>query len=379
VPSLHSSEGWTVLSLVGHRKEEQLDVAAEPPRIVLEGRESCSNAERVRARLDDTLAQARAPGPGWSVTMRVERDPGNHALRAAADVANDGGVRIAHRDLAGTSSDCEAFAEAVGVWASLVLDRERRRTAPSAPPPAPKSANDDVASHPTVPPSAQRTEAAGGEAGSVNLPGAADAPLDDPGDGPLGKDSKRMRDVAEAASPARAPNTLEVGIGTFLMSSISTNSIMGGSPYAVIEASPGFFLRPALAFGQELDVHGDSISVTLFAARIDACARIPGNYMPNRGLEVDLCGGTDVAFTYLHAGQGPAETTHSAWLPFVSVGPSFDLGGEIGGGWWVVIRAVGGVNVVHERVIEKGGNSNSVADPGWLSGRLELAVAWRFR
>jgi hypothetical protein len=351
-----------------------LDVAAEPPRIVLEGRESCSNADRVRARLDDTLAQARAPGAGWSVTMRVERDPGTHALRAAADVANESGVRIAHRGLAGTSSDCEAFAEAVGVWASLVLDRERRRVAPTMAAPAAKSANDDVASHPTAVPTAQRTEAAGSEPASVNLPGAADDSLDDPSDPLVGH---AARDVAETTPSARPQRTLEVGLGTFLMSSISANSIMGGSPYAVIEASPGFFLRPALAVGQELDVHGDALGVSLYAVRLDACARVPGNYMPNRGLELDLCGGADAAYTQIHGPQG-ARASDSTWVPFVSVGPSIDLGGEIGGGLWVVIRAVGGVNVVHERVSERGGNSN-VADPGWLSGRLELALAWRFR
>jgi hypothetical protein len=363
---------WTVLSPAGHRQGgKSLDVAAEPPRIVLEGRESCSNADRVQARLDDILSMARAPGPGWSVTMRVERDPSSHSLRAAADVANDSGIRIAHRGLAGNAADCDAFAQAVGVWASLVLDRERRRAA--------KSPTDDVASHTASLPTAasQRTEAAGADVASVGLPAAADGALDDEIDPSLRGDSKRpTQDVVDTSPAGRPPKTLEVGISTFLMTSIGPNSIMGGSPYVVIETNPGFFLRPSIAIGQELAVHGDYANESLFAARLDACARIPGNYMPNRGLEVDLCSGTDVAVAYFPASQAPGSPARTLFMPLVDVGPSLDLGGEIGGGWWVILRAVGGLNVIHERVIENGA---TVVDPGWLSARLELAAAWRLR
>jgi hypothetical protein len=256
------------------------------------------------------------------------------------------------------------------VWASLVLDRERHRAAPQSP-------TDDVASHTASSPAAgQRTEAAGADVASVGLPALADGRLDDDIDSSLGGDSKRSTQVVDSSPAGRPPKTLEVGISTFLMTSIGPNSIMGGSPYVVIETNPGFFLRPSIAIGQELPVHGDYANATLFATRLDACARIPGNYMPNRGLEVDLCGGADLAFAYFPASQAPGSPVRTLFMPLVDIGPSLDLGGEIGGGWWVVLRAVGGLNVIHERVME---NDASVVDPGWLSARLELAAAWRLR
>ncbi len=337
-----------------------MDAAAEPPRIVFEGRGLCPNADGVQTRLDEILSGARAPGAGWTVTVHVERDARPRALRATGDVANDQGIRVAHRSLSGPAGDCEAFAQALGVWASLVLDRERDHAAPGASATAPVK----PASGSTAPTASAGSEAALDDVASVGLPDVVP-------DAPAAQVAPRGGDVA-SGPPARPAGTLEFGIGTFLTTGIGPDSILGGTPYAVIETSPGFYLRPSLAVGQGIAVRSEEVSVDLYGVRLDACARVAGNYMQSRGLDIDVCGGTDLTVSTVRATdvRGP-----TVLVPEVAIGPSLDLGGEVGGGWWLVLRAAGGVNLLRYRVVDSG----HTFDDGWLGGRLELALAWRLR
>ena len=78
------------------------------------------------------------------------------------------------------------------------------------------------------------------------------------------------------------------------------------------------------------------------AGRFDACLRFPGLYTQNRGIQLDLCGGADFGFL--------SDSTDDVTLPFVSVGPSLDLRGELGSSLSASIRAVAGVNVTSETI-----------------------------
>ncbi len=89
--------------------------AAEPPRIVFETPVPCSEGDRAEVLFRRTLLPARAPGPGWVVTMRVDRT-GAKGLRAQGEISDGAGAPVAHRTIAATASDCSGLARAVGVW-----------------------------------------------------------------------------------------------------------------------------------------------------------------------------------------------------------------------------------------------------------------------
>jgi hypothetical protein len=166
------------------------------------------------------------------------------------------------------------------------------------------------------------------------------------------------------------------------MTGTGANPIVGGTPYAVIEASPGFFIRPAAFVGESLSPIGElqGANALFVAFRVDACARVPGNYSQNRGLELSMCGGADVGATYFHAASANASPVGSPQrdtaLPQASIGPSLDLRGEISNNVSLVLRGVGGVNVLRGGFTDRAGNRIT---PDWVSGRIELALAWRLR
>ncbi len=102
-----------------------MDVA-EPPRIVVESRASCANAERVEELLHDALGSARAPRHAWTVAMRVQ-PTATHTLNAEGEITDEAGLLVADRLLSVPAGDCRGLARAVGVWASLVLEQELAR------------------------------------------------------------------------------------------------------------------------------------------------------------------------------------------------------------------------------------------------------------
>jgi hypothetical protein len=280
--------------------------------------------------------------------MRVDRTApatGNSALRAEGEIVDGDGVRVARRVLSAepnrAGGDCEGLARAVGVWASLVLDAERSR--------------------------------AGATTSKAKLPPPLVATVVATSDGP-----ENMPWPAPQAIEPRLPEhdwylhhdehrTLEFGVGAFLMTGAG-GPMAGATPYFLIEAGRGVFLRPSLILGESLNAFSSSNQPPppngiLGALRFDTCIRLPGLYMQNRGMQLDMCGGADLGFTEL--------TALSAYSPFVSVGPSMDLTGELGNALGVAIRGIAGFNAT-------AGANNGFPQSTW-SGRIELALSWRVK
>lgn len=317
----------------------------EPPLIVVDSKASCADGQRAEESLHDALRATRAPGHAWTVTMSVQ-PTAEHALQGEGKITDGLGVLVADRVLSVPPGDCLGLARAVGVWASLVLEQEvaRRRSTGGSATTAPGS-NGATAS--------PASQAADSQSTDVLWP--APAPLEKPppeGEWYLHHD----RDD---------PRTLELGLAGFLMSGAGAGAMAGISPYAIIEAGRGVFLRPALAVAQTLTALNSPpiVNALWMAGRFDACLRVPGLYTRNRGIQLDLCGGADVGLL--------DDVTDDAIVPYVSVGPSLDLRGELGSSLSAAIRGVTGINVTSE-------TTGPISQPLW-SGRLELAFSWKVK
>ncbi len=262
-------------------------------------------------------------------------------LRAAGEIVDDDGAEIGHRAFAAKSTDCSGLSRAIGVWASLVLDGEIRR---------PRSASNEEA----TPAKIERVQGA-------------------PPDSAISSDAKRTAVVAAAAPqpadaglptsgteeklPRREDNIVELGLGAFMMT--GTGGLLGGvTPFFVIETGKGVFLRPALVLGEGGLLQSSQTNVMLAATRLDGCLRVAGLYTIYHGIQLDMCGGVDAGVLDI-SGQ----TLH----PYVAVGPSVDLRGELGGFLSVVLRGLVGVNAVQTGPLD------------FFVGRGELALSWRLR
>jgi hypothetical protein len=307
---------------------------AEPPRIVVESRASCASTDRAEEFVHDALGNARAPGHAWTVRMRVF--PAPRGIRAEGQIYDDLGLMVAARELSSPTGDCQGVARAVGVWASLVLQQELAR-APAAP---------SVSA--TVSPTAQ---AADSQSTDVLWPAPAVV--------------EKAPDERDWFLHHEETRTVEIGVAGFLMSGMGTGAMAGAGPYVIIEAGRGVFLRPSLAFGEALTSLNSPpiVHAMWIGGRFDTCLRLPGLYTKNRGIQLDMCGGTDVGMV--------SDSTDGIDLPFVSFGPSIDLRGELGSLLSASIRGVAGLNVTSETL-------GPVYQPLW-SGRLELAFSWKVK
>ena len=354
--------------------------AAEPPRIVFESPAQCRDGDRTETLLRRTLSPARAPSGGWVVTMRVE-PAGARGLHAEGDIVDGDGVGVAHRTIAGTTADCAGLARAVGVWASLVLDGEvRRASLPSRVTSTPARAG------------ASTEPGAHDGAGGAGATGASDEGTASAGGNALGAvtgvDGRTGEPTSAWPSPAvtEKPSpehdwylhhdedrTIEAGAGVFLMTGTGGGALSGPSAFVIVEAGHGLFLRPSIAFGQSLTSlpPSDVSSSTWTAGRFDTCLRLPGLYTRHHGMQLDLCGGADAGMTRVQA-AGVATST----LPYVDLGPSLDLRGELGGRLSAVLRVVAGVNLVRDSFRDLSGATEL---PPLADGRLELAFSWDIR
>jgi hypothetical protein len=324
----------------------------EPPRIVVDSKASCADAEGAEGLLHDALRAARAPGHAWTVTMSVE-PTAEHAVHADGKITDGLGLLVAERILTVPAGDCRGLARGVGVWASLVLEQEvaRRRATMGGSPAAQGSSGSPS-------PAAQSAASLGWQAAdsqSTDSLWPAPATLEKP---PAEGEWYLHHDRDD-------PRTLELGIAGFLMSGAGAGAMVGVSPYAVIEAGRGVFLRPALAVAQTLSALNSPpiVDALWMAGRFDACLRVPGLYTQNRGIQIDLCGGAD--FGVLD------DSTDDVVVPYVSVGPSLDLRGELGSSLAASIRAVTGINATSA-------TTGPLSLPLW-SGRLELAFSWKVK
>jgi hypothetical protein len=317
---------------------------AEPPRIVFDSPAPCADAGRAAELLRTDLATTRGLGPGWTVRVHVDRD---NAGRLVADgtIADASGTAVAHRSLTTDTGECVGLARAFGVWAGLVLDAR-----------------------------AAGTEAASSDAGSSTASVAAAVPVTG--------SSESVSWPAPAATDPPTPEhdwylhhedtkSLELGAGMFLMTGTGGGALAGPVAFGVIEVPHGIFLRPALAFGEAMTSlpPSDLKSSTWAAARVDACLRLPGLYTRRHGMQLDLCAGAEGGYTRVEAAVG---TT----LPYVDLGPSFDLRGELGGSFSAVLRMVAGVELVRQSFEDLSG---STEQPPLVTGRLELALSWDAR
>jgi hypothetical protein len=323
----------------------------EPPLIVVDSKASCADAERAEESLHDALRATRAPGHAWTVTMSVQ-PTAEHALHAEGKITDGLGLLVADRVLSVPAGDCLGLARAVGVWASLVLEQEvaRRRSMGGGGATTASGSSSATAPSAIASPASQVAESQ-----STDVLWPAPAPLEKPppeGEWYLHHD----RDD---------PRTVELGLAGFLMSGAGAGAMAGISPYAIIEAGRGVFLRPALAVAQTLTALNSPpiINALWMAGRFDACVRVPGLYTRNRGIQLDLCGGADVGLL--------DDATDDVIVPYVSVGPSLDLRGELGSSLSASIRGVTGVNVTSE-------TTGPISQPLW-SGRLELAFSWKVK
>jgi hypothetical protein len=321
----------------GHAPKDSVD-STEPPRIVFQVPAECRDGERAEAALRAGLANARAPSSGWTLSLRVERADRASPLRAAADLNDASGVRVAHREVSEPTAECSGLTRAIGVWAGLVLDSEVQKASALTSEPVPSIA--------AAAPSAQTT---GWPAPATPEPATPE------------HDWYLHHDRDDGRS-------LEFGAGVFLMSGSGGGALAGPVAFAVIESGHGVFLRPSLAFGQTLtsippsDVH----SATWGAGRFDACLRLPGLYSAHHGMQLDLCGGLDGGVTHI-------DSLSATNLPYVAVGPSIDLRGELGGRLSAVLRVVATMDVWRGSYVDLNGATEQTP---LAVARLELGFSW---
>jgi hypothetical protein len=314
--------------------------------VVIEARSECADRARAQAALEGALAGARAPGRGrraaWTVRLRVDGGaPGTRS--GTATIVDDDGATVAERTVGDrTPRTCTSLARALGAWASLVLDDELAR------------AHDPAPSRSAAPAEEERTAPLTGGHDSVWT-----ARIED-------------HDVAPAPESGR-PWTLELGLMAYLRDGLAaTSGFAGGSPFIAVEVSPGWFVRPALAFGTStamvpLDAtHRGSFAH--FGFRGDFCRRIPGNYIERRGIELDVCAGGDLSHVY-------GQDSHDGVDPNAfraSVGPSAALRGELASATNVELRLAGGYNLARQPLYRE-------EPPPMIYGAVEVGLSWRFR
>jgi hypothetical protein len=325
---------------------------AEQPRIVFESHSRCNDSHAAEELLREVLSRSRAPGHAWVVAMRIDgTTPG--VLHGEGEITNDAGAAVGHRVFTGKPGDCRGLASAVGIWASLALDAELKR-----PRPVETSEGQDDAR----PPAPGATAVM-----SADMPGGDDATDAPPGVAPPGAPPERVEppppadlpvpvSAAEKASRSEDDHMVEIGASGFLMTGSGGGLLVGASPFALVEVSKGIFLRPSIAIGGT--VPGQEPGVTLFATRFDGCLRVAGVYTNLQGMQLDLCGGADL---------GVLVADHS--FPYMAVGPSIDLRGELGGDLAIILRGLFGFNVFHQDEL----------DTPLLAGRGEVALSWRLQ
>jgi hypothetical protein len=178
----------------------------------------------------------------------------------------------------------------------------------------------------------------------------------------------RYEAPALAARPEYEMPTLEIGMGTFFMVGAAAGGYAGVSPFLVDEVAEGVFLRPSIGVGGSL---GATSSIWL-AARLDACARLPGRYASRNGIQLDLCGGAGGGFSSVASGTQRGAPPAAVTLPYVDLGPSASLRGEVGD-LAISLRTVAGIDVAHAGFVDVTGAKE---DAPLLSWRLEVDFSW---
>ena len=314
-----------------------------PPAVVVDAHDVCENLEQAQDSLRHALGASAAPEAGWRLRVFDERR-GTHIF-VTANLDDAQGNAIAHRVIDATASDrCDGVISALGVWAGLVLDAEVLKAKAHPKPPAAKTG----AGTGTATGTGTGTATGTGESGTVSLIQPA---------GDLNPDA--------GAPPPHKP-TLEIGGSAMLQNSpltLNPSALLGGGVFMLIEIVRSFFLRPTI-----LGATSIGASAIYVGGRVDACLRVPGNYVEHRGLLLETCAGTEVvAFDHFTAtaGGGPGTNTTDA---IFSLGPTIGLRGDLASDLSVEVRGLAGFNVAHT------GDSIEL-----LALRAELGLTWRLR
>jgi hypothetical protein len=307
-----------------------------PPAVVVDAHDVCSNLEQAQDALRAALGASNAPEAGWRLRVFDERR-GTHII-VTANLDDAQGNAVAHRVIDATASDrCDGVISALGVWAGLVLDAEaaKAKAHPKASPPAS-----------TVNPSTTTN------ASTTN----PNVPLIQPG-GELNPD---------AGAPPPHRSTIEIGASGTLQNSpltLNDSALVGGQVFALLEVARSFFLRPTL--GGAGGIGSNAIYVD---GRLDACLRVPGNYVEHRGLLLDMCAGTELAaFNHITTGIGGGFGPPN-WDAIFSIGPTIGLRGDLASDLSVEVRGLAGFNILHT------GDAIEL-----LCVRAEVGLTWRLR
>lgn len=308
--------------------------------VVIETTSACPDRARAQAALVDALASARAPkrgGPAttWMVRLGVEDDvrSGAKNKKGTATIIDDRGATVAERTVDDRTA-CAPLARALGAWAALVLDDELARAR-------------DAADAPPSPPARE-----------AKTP----APVT------LDRGDWRAPQDPDYVPPATAkPWTLEIGMMGYVRDGLAaTTGFAGGSVFASFEVSPGWFVRPAFSYGASaLPIALDGKTreaATHIGGRGDFCRRIPGNYIERRGLELDVCLGTDVS----QVSAGSQTNTR------LGLGPSAAFRGELGANANLELRLVTGYSFMRESLLTE-------ERLPMIYAQAEVGVSWRFR
>jgi len=323
--------------------------STRPPQVVLEPAVPCADAAAVQVELDKVLARARAPGPDWKVRARFEAATGH--VTVYGEVVDAEGHPVASRTLSTGGTSCASLAKGLGVWASLVLDAEVDRARPASSPAS--LAEDPLA----APPAARSTE---------SLWPTARPP------------EPRSPEADMFLEHTKQERTVELGLESFVMGGTGGGAIVGPAAFGVFEAAHGFFLRPSILVGHSIETGSEETPATFLASRFDACARLPGMYRQGRGLQLDLCGGAEVGFSIVDSGliaNSPPGSSSNTTLPFLAVGPSFGLRGELGSSLSAVVRGVADISFLRD-VVSFG---DAQVTPSILVGRAEVGLSWALR
>ncbi len=299
----------------------------QPPAIVIEAPDVCADAARAGVALRDALGASVAPAAGWR--LRVSSEAHGPRVLVKATLDDERGAGVAHRDLdVARGERCGSVVDAVGVWASMVLDvehdRKRARMAARKKPPVVTVA-DQAAWPPPSPPTPVNDEA---------------APILDHPEG---------------------RRTVELGGAGLLMSGVGVTAVspfVGGDVSLTAETGKGIFVRPSLLWATSLGQHAG-----YYGLRVDVCVRLPGNYIERHGLQLDTCLSTEIAG--LDEITGDQHATQVLFAPGASLG----LRGELASNLSVDVRGLAGFDVGH-----------TGAEPAnLLALRTEVGLTWRVR
>lgn len=305
-----------------------------PPAVVVDAHDVCANLEQAQDSLRAALGASVAPESGWRLRVFDERQ-GTHVV-VTANLDDAQGNAIAHRVIDATASDrCDGVISALGVWAGLVLDAEVAK----------------AKAHPKVLVASNARTAA--NANTSNTTSDAGAPLPEiPPDATLPQHPKRTIEIGASATLSNSPLTLYDA------------ALVGGDVFTLVEVVRSFFLRPSL--GGATSIGGGTAGY--FDARMDACLRVPGNYVEHRGLLLDMCAGTELAGLYHQPASSGGVPGPAVVDAIFALSPTIGLRGDLASDLSIEVRGLANFNVAHT------GDTTAL-----LSVRAEVGLTWRVR